>query len=104
MNNRTIKTILGIIIILIIVVPAGLILPRWLFAQEVPPLIGHGSLYKVEVFTVSKCEAVIATWTSSNKHFLTNISAAEDQCTKLTGEEIAANTTVLLTRKALPGK
>ena len=95
-RTPTIKTLLGIIIILAIMVPAGLFIPRWLFAQEVPPQLGHGALHKVETTTVSKCEAVIATWTSSNKHLLTNIRILDDQCAKLTGEEIAADTTTLL--------
>lgn len=92
----TIRTLLGIILILILVIPAGLFIPRWLFAQEIPPQVGHGALHKVEVTTVSKCEATILVWTSSNRSRQVNILVPKDQCDKLTGGGIAVDTTIIL--------
>ncbi len=76
-------------------IPAGLF-ATFLFAQTPPPQVGHGALHKVEIITVSKCEASIFTWTSSNRSRQTNILYPKEECDKLTGEEIAANTTILL--------
>ena len=92
----TIKTLIGVIIILVIVIPAGLLVPRWLFAQEIPPQVGQGGLNKVEATTISKCQATIKAFTSSNKSKDVIINVPDRHCSTTSGNELAANATQLL--------
>ena len=76
-------------------IPAGLFV-TFLFAQEVPPQIGLGSLHKVEAVTVDKCEATITAFISSNRSESVNISVPDEICSALTGEFIASQATQIL--------
>ncbi len=99
MMKDRIKTIITPLIILLIVsiaVPAGLFIPR-LFAQEPPPQLGLGSLHRVQILNSTKCSATLTIFKSSND---TNnnevvINVPPGQCNRFTGEELAAQATLL---------
>jgi len=94
-NRRTIITLIGIVFVLALAIPAGL-LATFLFAQEAPPQVGHGALHKVEITTVDKCEATIIAFTASNRPETVTILAEDEICQDLTGEFIAVQATQIL--------
>ncbi len=94
-QRKTILSLLGVIVVLGLMIPAGLF-ATFLFAQQPPPQLGLGALHKVEVITISKCEASITAFTASNKPNTVNISVPDEICQALTGANIAVQATQIL--------
>ncbi len=94
--NSVIQHIVAVAVMVAIAVPAGLLAPR-LFAQEVPPQLGFGSLHKVEIFNIDKCSASLIAFQNSNQSTQVNIEVPRGkECAQAVGTELAAAATVQL--------
>lgn len=87
-----VKAPLIIVSIITMAILAGLFIPL-ILAQEDPLTIGYGSLQKIEILNSSKCEATVRVYSNSIDWEEAVISVPQGQCSKATGDEIAAEAT-----------
>ncbi len=93
---KNLTTPLAVLVIVGIAVLGGLFIPR-LFAQEVLPQLGMGSLHKVEIFNTDKCSASIIAFTSSNESAQVNIVVPRGrECAQAVGAMLASDATIVL--------
>ncbi len=90
-----IKAIISMLVVAL-TIAGGILLPRFLIAQDPPLQLGQGSLHRVELLNASKCSATIRIHPDSSIIREVVINVPPDQCAKVLGEELAAQATIIL--------